>query len=187
MARINLLPWREALRKQRQQEFLITTGFFAVVTLCGWGFVHFVNTQRIQYQESRNEFMSEQIQYLEKKIEEIAVLEAEKVKLKQRIAAIEQLQSNRPLVVRLFDEIVTSLPEGVSIISVKQSGSAITITGIAESNARVSSYMRRLDSSDWLAEPRLDVIQSQDQQGQRRSNFTMHFKQVIPSDEDSAS
>ncbi|MCH8078624.1 MAG: PilN domain-containing protein [Proteobacteria bacterium] len=181
MARINLLPWREALRKERQQEFYTITGVFVVLTLCIWGAVHFFNTQRIEYQEMRNQFLTTQIEFLDKKIAEIEALEKEKQRLKARIEAIEQLQGNRPLIVRLFDEMVTSLPEGVSIVSVTQKGKAITISGVAQSNARVSSFMRKLEASDWLGDPQLEIIQARDAEGQRLSNFTMRFNQVIPS------
>ncbi len=180
MAKINLLPWREALRKELQQQFYSTIGAFVVLTLCVWGVYHFYNTLRIDYQESRNQFLSVEIVKLDKKIEEIKRLEKEKERLKARIEAIEQLQGNRPLIVRLFDELVTSLPEGVSLVSVKQSGKAITISGVAQSNARVSSFMRKLQDSDWLDDPQLDVIQAKNDKGQRVSNFTMRFKQVIP-------
>lgn len=180
MAKINLLPWREELRKERQQTFYTTMGLFAVLTLCLWGAIHFVNTSRIDYQQVRNEFLNVEIVKLEKKIEEIKRLEKEKERLKARIDAIERLQGNRPLIVHLFDEMVTSLPEGVSIKSVKQKGPAITISGVAQSNARVSSFMRKLKASKWLGNPQLDVIQAQNEQGQRVSNFTMRFNQVIP-------
>jgi len=180
MAKINLLPWREALRKELQQQFYSTIGAFVVLTLCVWGVYHFYNTLRIDYQESRNQFLSVEIVKLDKKIEEIKRLEKEKERLKARIEAIEQLQGNRPLIVRLFDELVISLPEGVSLVSVKQKGKAITISGVAQSNARVSSFMRKLQDSDWLGDPQLDVIQAKDDKGQRVSNFTMRFNQVIP-------
>ncbi len=180
MARINLLPWREALRKERQQVFFTTVGVFAVLTLCVWGAIHFVNTSRIEYQQLRNNFLNVEITKLEKKIEEIKRLEKEKQRLKARIGAIERLQGNRPLIVHLFDEMVTSLPEGVSIKSVKQKGPSITISGVAQSNARVSSFMRKLKASKWLGNPQLDVIQAQNDKGQRVSNFTMRFNQVIP-------
>jgi type IV pilus assembly protein PilN len=155
-------------------------GVFVVVTILLWGAVHLVNTQRIDYQETRNQFLNVQIEALDKKIAEIEALEKEKERLKARIEAIERLQGNRPLIVHLFDEMVTSLPDGVSIVSVKQTGKAITIKGVAQSNARVSSFMRKLESSLWLNDPQLDVIQAQDAQGQRLSNFTMRFNQVIP-------
>ncbi len=186
MAKINLLPWREALRKERQQQFYSTMGVFVVLTLCTWGAYHFYNTLRIDYQESRNQFLNVEITKLDKKIKEIKAIEKEKQRLSARIEAIEQLQGNRPLIVRLFDELVTSLPEGVSLVSVKQSGKAITLKGVAQSNARVSSFMRKLDDSNWLGSPQLDVIQAKDDKGQKVSNFTMRFNQVIPkaSDED---
>jgi len=180
MAKINLLPWRDELRKELQKQFYTTVCAFVVLTLCAWGAIHFINTQRIEYQQTRNQFLNEQITHLDKKIKEIERLEKEKQRLKARIDAIEQLQGNRPLIVRLFDELVTSLPEGVSIVTVKQAGKAITISGVAQSNARVSSFMRKLEGSDWLSDPQLDVIQAKDEQGQRLSNFTMRFNQVIP-------
>ena len=179
MAKINLLPWRETLRKARQQQFYFTMVVFVVGTICLWGVIHLVNGQRIEYQQTRNQFLNGQIERLDKKIAEIKQLEKEKQRLKARIEAIEQLQGNRPLIVRLFDEMVTSLPEGVSIVSVKQKGNVITINGVAQSNARVSSFMRRLESSEWLKTPQLDVIQAQDEQGERLSNFTMRFSQVV--------
>jgi type IV pilus assembly protein PilN len=180
MARINLLPWRDALRKERQQQFYTMIGMFIVLTLCVWGAIHFFNTLRIDYQESRNQILNAEIAKLDIKIEEIKRLEKEKERLKARINAIEQLQGNRPLIVHLFDEIVTSLPEGVSIEKVVQKGKAITISGVAQSNARVSSFIRKLEDSVWLGDPQLDVIEAKDAQGQRISNFTMRFNQVIP-------
>ena len=180
MAKINLLPWREARRKELQQQFYATVGMFVVLTLCVWGTVHFYNTQRIDYQQSRNNILDTEIVKLDKKIERIKRLEKEKQRLKARIEAIEQLQGNRPLIVRLFDEMVTSLPEGVSLVSVTQKGKAVTINGVAQSNARVSSFMRKLEESDWLEDPQLQIIEAKDDQGQRVSNFTMRFNQVIP-------
>jgi len=180
MAKINLLPWREARRKELQQQFYATVGMFVVLTLCVWGTVHFYNTQRIDYQQSRNDILDTEIVKLDKKIEGIKRLEKEKQRLKARIEAIEQLQGNRPLIVRLFDEMVTSLPEGVSLVSVTQKGKAVTINGVAQSNARVSSFMRKLEESDWLEDPQLQIIEAKDDQGQRVSNFTMRFNQVIP-------
>jgi type IV pilus assembly protein PilN len=180
MAKINLLPWREARRKELQQQFYATVGMFVVLTLCVWGTVHFYNTQRIDYQQSRNDILDTEIVKLDKKIERIKRLEKEKQRLKARIEAIEQLQGNRPLIVRLFDEMVTSLPEGVSLVSVTQKGKAVTINGVAQSNARVSSFMRKLEESDWLEDPQLQIIEAKDDQGQRVSNFTMRFNQVIP-------
>lgn len=183
MSKINLLPWREALRKERQTEFFITLGIVVVISAGIWGLIHFYHTQLISYQQLRNQFVQQEISLLDKKIEEIKRLEKEKQRLLARMRAIEQLQGNRPLVVRLFDEMVNSLPEGVSLTAVKQAGSKITINGVAQSNARVSSFMRNLEKSTWLAKPHLDIIQAQNAAGQRISKFTLRFVQVIPKPE----
>ncbi|MEE9158711.1 MAG: PilN domain-containing protein [Gammaproteobacteria bacterium] len=184
MAKINLLPWRAALRKERQTRFYITVGMAIVVTLSIWGVVHLFFEQLISYQKSRNQYLQGQIVLLDKKIKEIKELEREKERLLARMRAIERLQANRPLIVRLFDEMVTSLPEGVSLKQVTQKGAVITIDGIAQSNARVSNFMRNLEESPWLATPELDIIQTTDQKGTRISNFTLRFTQVYPKTEE---
>lgn len=180
MARINLLPWRVELRKQKQQEFVTLVGIFVVIAGVIVGLVHVYNNQLIDQQMSRNRFMDEKIAFLDKKIQEISELEKEKQRLLDRMRAIEQLQGNRPLIVRFFDELVTSLPEGVSVLRLSQQGANITIEGVAQSNARVSSFMRNLEASRWLANPQLDIIQAVDASGTRFSNFTLRFAQVIP-------
>lgn len=182
MARtINLLPWRENLRRELQQQFFATLAVFVVITLVSGGVVHFINTVRINNQDARAQFLTTHIAGVEKKIEEIKALEKEKEKLKARIDAIEQLQSNRPLIVRFFDELVTSLPDGVSILTVEQKKNLITINGVAESNARVSSFMNKLEESDWLSGSKLSVIEAKAGGEQRVSNFTVNFQQTIPS------
>ncbi|HSR63724.1 MAG TPA: PilN domain-containing protein [Gammaproteobacteria bacterium] len=184
MARINLLPWREELRKEREKEFYTMLASAAVLALALWGGVHYYHTLLIDQQNARNAFLEEEITKLDKKIEEIQELEKEKERLLARMRAIEQLQGNRPLIVRLFDELVTSLPDGVSLTQVSQKDNKITIDGVAESNARVSSFMRNLESSDWLKDPELEIIQAKDEQGQRISNFKLQFSQVIPTSEE---
>lgn len=180
MSRINLLPWREERRKQQQIEFFVILGVAAAITLLIWGVIHMHYSARVDYQSSRNQFLESQISRLDKKIEEIEALEQEKERLLARMRAIEQLQTNRPLIVRLFDELVNSLPDGVSVTKVEQSGKQIIINGVAQSNARVSSFMRNLESSKWLDNPELDVIQAQTEQGLKVSDFTLRFQQVVP-------
>ncbi len=180
MAKINLLPWREALRKEKQTEFLVTVAIFAVMAAVIWGGVHWYHSEVIKYRENRLSYIDSQIKVLDKKIQEIKRLEKEKERLLARMRAIERLQGNRPLVVRLFDEIVNALPEGVSLEKLTQKGRKITINGVAQSNARVSSFMRNLEKSEWLKNPDLDVIQSQVKEGPRISNFTLRFQQKIP-------
>lgn len=180
MAKINLLPWRDELRKQRQQEFYVMLGIAAVIAVGIWGVVHLYHTQLIEYHQARNAYIKIEIDKLDKKIAEIKQLQREKERLLARMRAIEQLQGNRPLIVRLFDELVNSLPEGVSLLGLSQKGTSVTINGVAQSNARVSNFMRNLESSDWLKDPQLDIIQAKDEAGQRISNFTLRFTQVVP-------
>lgn len=183
MARINLLPWREALRKQKQQEFVVMLGFFALLAGAVVLLVHFYNSQRIEYQRSRNSYLEAEIAKLDQRIKEIEELEKEKRRLLDRMRAIEQLQSNRPLIVHFFDELVASLPDGVSVTQVTQNGTQITINGEAQSNARVSSFMRNLEASKWLKSPQLDIIQANTADGQKISAFTLRFQQVVPKSE----
>lgn len=180
MARINLLPWRAELRKEKQKEFGILIGIFALIAGAAVGTAHLWNVALIERQNFRNQYLQTRIAELDKKIKEIQALQKEKERLIARMRAIEQLQSNRPLVVRFFDELVTNLPDGVSILQVEQKGTNITINGEAQSNARVSSFMRNLEASKWLRKPELDIIQSKTQSGTRISGFTLRFSQVIP-------
>ena len=184
MSKINLLPWREALRKEKQQEFFVMLGICAAFALAVWAGVHFFYNQKIDYQtNSRNKYLVDQTALLDQKIKKIKDLEKEKQRLLDRMRAIEQLQGNRPLIVRFFDELVRSLPDGVSINSIAQKGQNITITGEAQSNARVSSFMRNLGASKWLTDPQLDIIQAVNAAGVRISGFTLRFKQKIPKPE----
>ena len=113
MARVNLLPWREEQRNQRKKENLTIVGICAVIALLVWGAVHWHFNERIDYQKSRNEYLQSEISNLDKKIEEIRELEREKERLLARMKAIETLQTSRPIIVHIFDELVNSLPEGV--------------------------------------------------------------------------
>jgi type IV pilus assembly protein PilN len=184
MARINLLPWREDARQQKQKDFIALMGMFALAAAIFVGMAHVYNNQLIDAQTVRNNYMGTEINKLDEKIREIQQLEVQKRRLLDRMRAIEQLQTNRPLIVRFFDELVLSLPEGVSVTNVSQQSTNITINGVAQSNARVSSFMRNLESSDWLADPQLDIIQATDESGQRVSRFTLRFKQVVPGAEE---
>ncbi len=185
MSKINLLPWREARRKELQNQFVISVAFVALVAAGIWGLVHFYYLQLIEVQDRRIAYVDEQIEVVDKKIEEIKELEREKDRLLARMRAIEQLQGNRPLIVRLFDEMVTSLPEGVTVKDIQQKGTTITINGLAQSNARVSSFMRQLESSEWLTNPNLKVIKEANVAGNKPVNsFTMTFSQVIPQAKD---
>ncbi len=180
MAHINLLPWREALRKEKQQEFLTIAVFAALVTGVLFFFVHTHMNGLIDYQQARNQYLENEIKILDKRIEEIKELEATKKALLDRMKIIQELQIARPGIVHLFDEMVTTLPEGLFITSVKQTGTTLTISGKAESNARVSAYMRNLENSPWLKAPRLQIIETKTGDSQRISEFKLTVQQTSP-------
>lgn len=178
MARINLLPWRDNLRKQRQREFGIMVAGALFITLLLGFYVHLHISGMIDHQEARNGFLKREIAEMDRKIEEIKDLEKTKAKLLARINVIQQLQSSRPEVVHLFDELVTRTPDGAYLVDVKQTGKSVAINGRAQSNARVSSYMRNIDASEWLRSPSLRVIENKDRTGTGFSHFTMTVTQI---------
>jgi len=180
MARINLLPWREEQRKERLKKFQTVTVLASFLMLAIILLVHVRMSGLIDYQQSRNDFLVQQNKVLETRIKEIENLEKEKSNLLARMNIIQQLQSSRPQVVHVFDEMVSTMPNGVYLTGIKNSGPRITLDGFAQSNARVSSYMRKVDDADWLSDPRLDVINTENIKGQRISKFTLVVKQTTP-------
>ncbi len=185
MSRINLLPWREERRKELQKQFVTKLGIVAIFAVAVWGGIHYYYVQLIDVENSRIALVEENIAVVDKKIEEIKALEKEKERLLSRMRAIEQLQGNRPLIVRFFDELIKSMPEGMTVTSISQKGSSFTIEGLAQSNARVSSFMRQIEESEWLQKPDLKVIQESDVGGNKPVNsFTLTFSQVIPKAEE---
>jgi len=177
MARINLLPWREEQRKERMTQLKTMTGLAAFLMVAIIALVHIQINNQIENQVSRNNYLKKEIKTLQKKITEIKELENEKAKLLARMNIIQQLQSSRPQVVHVFDQIVSTLPTGVYLNSIKNSGRSITLKGVAQSNARVSSYMRNVDDADWLTKPKLNVIKTSKQ---RNSIFTLVVNQTTP-------
>lgn len=160
MARINLLPWRAELRKQRQKEFNAMLGAAAAAgVLISFLIVMYYNGQ-IEGQNQRNQYLTNQIAEVDKQLEEIAILDKKKASLLTRKQVIEELQSSRSQMVHLFDELVRTIPDGVKLMSIKQNGVILTLEGRAQSNARVSTYMRNLDVSGWMAGPDLSIIEA---------------------------
>ncbi len=158
MAHINLLPWREELRQQKKKEFFTVVGGMAIVAAGLVVVAHVYVGLLIGAQETRNNILKQEIKRVEDKIKEISELEKKKEQLVARMRVIEQLQSNRPEVVHLFDEIARAVPDGLYLISLTQKGRNVTIQGMAQSNARVSAFMRSLEASPWFSEPKLTVI-----------------------------
>lgn len=180
MAQINLLPWRETLRAQRKREFGIMALVGVVLTvLAMWGW-HQYNASLIKNQESRNRFLESQIAELDKQITEIRSLEKTRKQLIARMRVVASLQSSRPQIVHLFDELVATLPDGVHLTEVIQSGQGVSVIGRAQSNARVSAYMRSVEASPWLDKPSLRIIEQKDQLKEGANTFSMGMQQVVP-------
>lgn len=161
---INLLPWREELKEQRKREFLFYIGFGASLTVGIMLAVHLFISKQISFQHDLNNMLKSEITVLDQKINEIKGLQKEKEQLLARMEIIQQLQTNRPHVVRLFDVIVRTVPEGLYLTSLTRTGTRILVDGKAESNTRVSSFMRNIDSSAWLNSPILSLIQADDKE-----------------------
>lgn len=137
----------------------------------------FTRTSSIN-QTARNGYLESEIKKLDKTIAEIRDLQKEKQRLIDRMRAIETLQTSRPIIVHIFDELVSTLPEGISLTEITQSSNAITIKGIAESNARVSNFMRNVEASKWVKKPQLNIIETKDEKGRRLNNFTLIIEQI---------
>ncbi|MBS0213081.1 MAG: PilN domain-containing protein [Proteobacteria bacterium] len=160
MAKVNLLPWRAERRKERQQAFFVMLGLaFAAALVIGLGGYMYYNGQ-IDGQNARNAYLTDQINQLDVKIKQIEALDKKKEILLRRKDVIEQLQANRSQMVHLFDELVRTIPDGVRLTSVKQDGNKLTLQGLSQSNARVSAYMRNIESSGWMTNPDLNVIEA---------------------------
>lgn len=160
MARINLLPWRAERRKQRQKEFMTMLGgaFVAGVALVFLGSTYY--NGHIEGQNARNALLQQEIAKVQAQIKEIEGLEAQKASLLQRKKVIEDLQAARSQNVKLFEELVRTIPDGVRLVSIKQNGAELTLNGRSQSESRVSAYMRNLEASGLITNPRLNVIRA---------------------------
>ena len=188
MARINLLPWREERRKQRQEEFGVMFAIAALgAVLLSFVIISYYNGQ-IDGQNERNEYMRTQIAEVDKAIAQIEELDKKKAKLLARKDVIEKLQANRSQMVHLFDSLVRTIPDGAILTSIKQDNETLTLEGRAQSNARVSTYMRNLEVSGWMSKPDLTIIEAKDGGGK---GLPYEFKLTVklanpnaPKDED---
>jgi type IV pilus assembly protein PilN len=177
MAKINLLPWREELRKQKQREFIIMAGGGAIVAALIVLLAHFHVNGLIENQNQRNAYLKSQIAILDQRIGRINELEKMKADLLARMNVIQELQRSRPESVHLMDELVRTLPDGVYLNTFTQKGRSLEMTGVAQSNARVSDYMRNIDASEWLTSPRLDQIRTTEVNRTRLANFNLRGSQ----------
>ncbi len=185
MARINLLPWREQLREERKQRFLVTLVGVLIVA----GGIVFLADQylnaAITQQNARNEFINNEISALDSRIKEISELKTRRQQLVERMKIIQDLQGNRPIAARIFDQLVRTLPDGVYFTEVKMVDKSVSIEGAAESNNLVSSLMRNQDASDWLAAPNLTEVKAVSAEKLDQANtFKLTVQQTLPKEQD---
>ena len=181
MARINLLPWREERRKARQKEFFGMLGLSVVAGILISILIYSLYGGWIAGQNARNEYLRGEISKVDGQIKEIQELDKKKAKLLARKEVIEQLQANRSQMVHLFDSLVRTIPDGVALTSIKQEGDILTLSGRSQSNARVSTYMRNLESSGWMTNPDLNVIEAKEGNPALPYEFNLKVKLANPS------
>lgn len=179
MSQINLLPWREEERQEQTRQFATIAVLSLLLTAAGVFLVHTSFNNQIDHQTMRNKILQDEIIQLDASLKEIASLEETKEQLLSRMDVIQSLQQQRPQIVRLFDDFVRTIPEGIFLTQIKQNGAQLTIEGIAESNGRVSAYMRNIDASDWMATPKLKVIETK-KGTLRSSSFSLITSQSVP-------
>ncbi len=183
MAHINLLPWREEQRHEQTRQFATVTVLSLVLTGAILFMVHVTFSNQIDHQKYRNKILQTEITTLDASLKQIEALEETKEQLLARMDVIQSLQQQRPQIVHLFDDFVRTVPEGIYLTKIKQQGEQLTIKGVAESNGRVSAYMRNIDASDWMATPKLKVIETR-KGTLRSSDFTLITSQSLPDDQD---
>jgi type IV pilus assembly protein PilN len=173
MPRINLLPWREQERKIRRREFSVAAGgavFASIIFILGGKLLYSSWTDA---QNEKNNLLKKEIVKLDAQIADIQDLETRKQRLVARMEIIEKLQRKRPEIVHLFDEIVKTVPDGIYLTAIRQTGNKLEIHGVAQSSTRVSTFMRNIDSSVWMDNPVLQVVESAKDSASGGSNFTL--------------
>ncbi|AMB86971.1 pilus assembly protein PilN [Pseudomonas agarici] len=181
MARINLLPWREQLREERRKRFLTA---LVGVLVAAVGLVLMTDqyiSNSINQQAARNAYMNKEIAQLDTRIKQISELKARRQQLIERMKIIQDLQGNRPISGRIFDQLARTLPDGVYFTEVKMTGKSIALSGAAESNNRVSDLMRNLDASEWLEAPSLTEVKATTAGALDQANvFQLNVRQTQP-------
>jgi type IV pilus assembly protein PilN len=178
MAKINLLPWREELRQKKKKDFLTSLTLSAVAAAGVFALVYTIVEGKISYQEQRNQILVKENTVLDEKISAISNIEEKKKKLLAKIDLLQKLQESRPEIVHVFDEIPRIVPDGVYLKKFTQKGGDLIFEGKSQSNARVSSFMRAIEVSQWLHTPSLDVIKFPEKNNpDQTSDFILRAKQ----------
>ena len=178
--KINLLPWRAELREQRKKEFLAVLGASAVVGILVFAVWYMAIAGFISHQQQRNAKIQNEISLLDQKVAEIDALKKQRNDMIDRMKVIQSLQGTRPLIVHIFDEQVSKLPDGVFFSRVERKGEKILISGTAESNNRVSTLMRDLNNSEWLKNSVLTKVEANPSFGDQGTNFDLSVDVVLP-------
>jgi type IV pilus assembly protein PilN len=177
MAKIDLRPWREQARKDRQRDYVVQLSIVLAGALTIWWLVSSAYSGAISAQEYRNEYVQTQTSALDKKIKEIQELRTKRQELLDRMRLIQDLQGNRPVIVRMFDEMARVMPEELFLSSVSSKGTLFTIQGQASSNDQISQLMRNFDSSPWFTNPNLLGVKAGDN---GYNSFDMLVNQSTP-------
>ncbi|MFW6259232.1 MAG: PilN domain-containing protein [Halochromatium sp.] len=180
MARINLLPWREAARRRRQRDLAIAAASALAVVLLIGVLLKVQLAAMIDAQQARNAFLDAEVAVLDRQLREIDALERRQAELLARMTVIQRLQASRPQVVRMLDQLVDAVPAGVFLTRLEQDQGRVTIEGRAQSNARVSGLMRTIEAASWIGRPTLLLIENQDETGTGFSHFRLGFELQRP-------
>jgi len=178
MPRINLLPWRDEQRKERKLKFMVALGV-AAISACVVAFVgYLMMDSMVSAQDARNQKLNDEIAILDKQIEKINSLEADKARFIARMDVIEKLQRSRPEIVHIFDEIAKQLPDGVYLTGISQNGTRLRFEGVAQSSTRVSAFMRNIDGSSYLKNPELEIVQTSNDRNNAGAAFVLYADQT---------
>lgn len=182
MAKINLLPWREAYRQEKKREFLgVIAGIGLAAAFGAYVWVSSVQSA-IENQNTRNQLLNQEIAKLDAQVKEISEIKKVRDDLLARIKVITDLEGTRPVIVRYFDELARAIPDGVWISSAERKGNVLTIEGVAESYNRIASFLRNLEASDWYASHNLISVDAAPEEGEDASKFKMTVETSAPAD-----
>lgn len=176
MARINLLPWREEVRRERQKKFMMSLLVTAIVSVIIIFLVGLFFDQKISHQQFRNNLLNAEITKMEQRIKRIDVLERTRENLLSRKRVIEQLQASRSMTVELLDNLARSIPVGVTLSSITQQGMALSLNGTSQSNARVSAYLKELEGSELFLNPQLGFVKAADKPGNAAETYEFSIR-----------